>query len=86
MSTAHSCLGCGRLTTAKCQICRTCMHDRDSGEDILGSAFSCGPLTELYDEYNHDYSEDALGPHTSDERWSWQYTDDVEMGQYIYFH
>lgn len=78
---AHSCLGCGRLTTIECQICYKCTRGRGSYKDTRGAASSCGPLTELASECQHNYSEDALGPHTSDERWDWEYLDDVETEQ-----
>jgi hypothetical protein len=74
---AHSCLGCGRLTTAKCQICPKCRPNRETGNDKQGSAGSTGPFTELAHECSYDYSEDSLGPHSSDERWSWGWVDDV---------
>lgn len=75
---AHSCIGCGRLTTAESQTCYRCMQYGRFKRSTLGSASASGPLTELYQECEYDYSENSLGPHTSDERWNWQWTDDLE--------
>jgi len=69
---SHICFGCGiRSTTARSQICPKCVQDRGD----KAAASSVGPLEELLDEFSHDYSEDALGPHTSDDRWGWGWAD-----------
>lgn len=76
----HSCLGCNRDTTAKCQICDRCTQMRRYKKDERGSAGSSGPETELFEECEHDYSENSLGPHTSDDRWDWYWVFD-EYGE-----
>lgn len=78
MKEVYVCIGCGRNTTARCQICDKCTQMRKSCRDERGAASASGPFTELRDEFEHDYSEQSLGPHTSDERWSWWWTDDME--------
>jgi len=74
---AHSCLGCGRFTVSKSQICTKCTPNRDSETAKRGVAGSYGPLEELSMEFSYNYSEDALGPHVSDTRWNWEWTDDI---------
>lgn len=73
---AHACLGCGKVTTAKCQICDQCLGMRRYKTEEKRNASAEGPETQLRHECDSDYSEDALGPHTSDERWSWVYVED----------
>jgi len=62
----HSCLGCGRTTTSRCQICWHCLRIGKWREKDSPNSF--GPWEELVSECEHNYSENALGPHTSDER------------------
>jgi len=71
----HSCIGCGKDTTARCQICDCCTQMRRHRRDNRGSASAGGPLIELHEECEYDYSEDSLGPHVSDGRWNWSFID-----------
>ena len=68
----HPCLGCGRTTTAKCQICAHCLGVGKHKPKASAVADS-GPFTMVVGEEEHDYSESAMGPHTSDERSSYEW-------------
>jgi hypothetical protein len=70
----RNCLSCGRDTKSKSQLCTKCLGTHS--HKPKDSAVIVGPLEELKSECEHDYSEDALGPHESDKRWSYIYVED----------
>jgi hypothetical protein len=69
----HPCLGCGKTTTARCQICDSCLHLRRHKYVELNAVAGSTPMEHLYDEFSHDYSEDSLGPHGIDDRFGWEF-------------
>ncbi len=67
-----NCLVCGRDTVARKQVCSRCLGTGFyASKDCAGA--TVGPNDLLYDEFEHDYSEEALGPHGSDQRWNYAY-------------
>ena len=65
------CIYCGRDTQDRSQICAKCLGAYSHKSKDSASALP--PTTLLESEFEHDYSEDALAPHSSDQRWSWDF-------------
>jgi hypothetical protein len=60
------CLFCGRDTPNKSQICRFCTGGHSHNQEYASASADCH--TRIIGEEDYDYSENACGPRTADER------------------
>lgn len=81
MPDIHPCIGCGQTTTAKCQICSRCLGI-GKHKPKAAAAAAMGPLDTTNHEEDHRYNEDSMGPHPSDDRSSYDWTDPFDAYDY----
>ena len=60
------CEFCGRDTKNKSRICRHCTGGHQHTKENAGASMSS--FEEYFDESDHDYSENALGPKQAEDR------------------
>jgi len=74
MGNLQTCMFCGRDTRHRSRICVRCVgrneHDREYASAVTM------PWDEMDGECEYDYSEDALGPHSSDDRARLEWVDE----------
>ena len=81
MKDIHPCIGCGRTTTAKSQICLRCLG-YGKWKPKASAVADSGPCEKTKGEEDHRYDENAMGPHTSDERSAYEWVDPFDAYDY----
>jgi len=81
MNDIHPCIGCGRTTTAKSQICSHCLGV-GKWKSKASAVAAAGPFERTNHEEDHCYDENSMGPHTSDERSSYEWMDEADAYDY----